>query len=130
MVIAGCGSEDPDPAATAEQDTSSATQATTTVEEPAVPSEVRVCQPGAVDTTATVDDVPKWPGPKPVDFMAPTPPSGACGTLTGEDAKVVYEAALTHPGAILEAGEAPGDTSDALWGLGTVVVWLVVEPVW
>lgn len=130
LVLAGCGSDDPDPAPRATEESSTATQATPAADVPAIPREVIVCQPGMVDTNATVDDVPQWPGPKPVDFMSPTPPSGLCGTLTGEDAKVVYEAALTNPGAILEKGEAPGDTGDALWGLGTVVVWLVVEPVW
>lgn len=52
------------------------------------------------------------------------------GATRAEDAKVVYAAALDHPGALREKGEGFGDSSGALWGLGTVVVWLVVEPVW
>lgn len=130
LVVAGCGSDDPAPATTAEPDPAATTQATGTAEEPAVPREVIVCEPGLVDTAATVDDVPEWPGPRPADFMSITPSSGACGTLTGPDAQVVYEAALDHPGALLEEGEEPGDSSDALWALDTVVVWLVVDPVW
>lgn len=145
LVIAGCGSGDPGPApqagessttaaqaaATAAQTTAAQTAAApATAEKGAVPDEVRVCQPGLVDTAATVDDVPKWPGPKPADFMTITPSSGTCGTLTGEDARVVYEAALDNPGAILEEGQQPGDPAGGLWGLDTVVVLLSVEPIW
>lgn len=124
LVLASCGSDDPEPAATPEQDT------TTTSEAPAVPDEVIVCQPGLVDTPVAVEDVPVWPGPEPVDFMDMTPASGACGTLTGEEAKTVYEAALQNPGSIREEAVEPGVPGDALWSLDTVVVWLVVEPVW
>lgn len=144
LVIAGCGSGDPDPApqagensttaaqTAAAQPTATATQtaAPATAEKGAVPDEVRVCQPGLVDTAATVDDVPKWPGPEPADFMTITPSSGTCGTLTGEDARAVYEAALDHPGAIFEEGQQPGDPAGGLWGLDTVVVLLSVEPIW
>lgn len=130
LVFAGCGSDGPDPAATAEQGTTAATLTTTSHEGPAGPREVIVCKPGLVDTGATVDDVPEWPGPRPEDFMSPASASGTCGTLAGEDSRIVYEAALDNPGAILEEGQRPGDPAGGLWGLGTVVVLLSVEPVW
>lgn len=129
LALTGCGSDDPELATTAAQETSTTTE-TTTAEEAAVPREVIVCQPGLVDTDATVDDVPTWPGPRPEDFMSPTPSSGACGTLTGEDARVVYLAALDNPGSMIEEGQQPLDAAGGLWGLDTVVVLLVVEPVW
>lgn len=134
LVLAACGSDEPEPAAvaapSAEQGATSAAQEAAEAEELAVPREVIVCEPGLIDTNATVDDVPRWPGPKPADFMSPTPPSGMCGTLTGDEAKVVYEAALENPAAILEEGQQPDDPAGGMWGLGTVVVLLSVEPVW
>jgi hypothetical protein len=133
-LLAGCGnvgSSGPSPteATSVESSPSSSTQ------EVAVPGEVIVCQPGLVDTTATVDDVPEWPGPAPTEFMKPTPSSGACGALTGADARVAYEAAVQYPAALLEEGrlaegENLSDTTDALWALEGVVAWLVVEPQW
>ncbi|WP_216695115.1 hypothetical protein [Dietzia psychralcaliphila] len=89
-----------------------------------------------VDTALTVADVPEWPGPAPSEFMESNYPSGLCGTLTGPEAKHVYEAALEHPiallqeGQLLEEGEILSGTPDALWASEGVVVWLVVEPHW
>lgn len=106
-----------------------------TAQERAIPEKVIVCQPGMVDTALTVDDVPEWPGPAPSEFMEPNYPSGLCGTLTGPEAKDVYEAALEHPTALLEEGQLEEDeimsgTPDALWASEGVIVWLVVEPQW
>lgn len=91
-----------------------------------------VCQPGLVDTNATVDDVPAWPGPPLTEFMDSTGPWGACGTLADSEAHVVYQAALEHsdPGAIVEEGEEPSDDPGALWGLDSTVLLLVVQPRW
>ncbi|MCY1658881.1 hypothetical protein BFG51_08025 [Dietzia alimentaria] len=88
-----------------------------------------------VDTTATVADVPEWPGPLPSEFMEPSFPSGSCGTLTGQEARFAYEAAVEHPAALLEEGRLDEggdlvDTADALWALEGVVAWLAVEPQW
>lgn len=88
-----------------------------------------------VDTALTADDVPEWPGPAPSEFMEPDNPSGLCGTLTGPEANVVYEAALEHPTALLEEGqledgEILNDAPSALWESEGVIVWLVVEPQW
>lgn len=134
VFLAGCGSDGtsgPSPAeATPVEGASSST-----AQELGIPDAVIVCQPGMVDTTATVDDVPEWPGPLPLEFMEPSFPSGSCGTLTGQEARVVYEAAVEHPASLLEEGrlEEGGDlvdTTDALWALEGVVAWLVVEPQW
>ena len=133
VLLAGCGnagSSNPSPteAIPIESSPSSATQ------ELAIPEEVIVCEPGAVDTARTVDEVPEWPGPAPSEFMEPRYPSGQCGTLTGLEARVVYEAALEHPAALLEEGrlESGGSLSNtiALWASEGVIVWLVVEPQW
>jgi hypothetical protein len=101
----------------------------------AIPEDVIVCQPGMVDTALTVADVPEWPGPAPSKFMEPNYPSGQCGTLSGPEAKDVYEAALEHPTALLEEGqleegEILSGTPGALWASEGVIVWLVVEPQW
>ena len=129
VVLAGCGSDDPAPATPTALETPTATEETT-AEASAVPDEVTVCEPGLIDTAMSPHDVPAWPGPRPVDFMEPAPPSGACGTLTGDEARLVWEAASDHPDALLEEDEEPGDATDALWSLDGVVVWLVVETVW
>lgn len=49
------------------------------------------------DQTATIT----WPGPPPSSFLAPTDKrrSIACGELIADPAEVVYQAALTNPGA-------------------------------
>lgn len=133
-LLTGCGSDGASSSSPAEATPVESTPSST-APELAVPGEVIVCQPGLVDTTATVDDVPEWPGPAPTEFMEPSPPSGACGTLVGQEARVAYEAAVEHPAALLEEGrlEEGGDlvdTTDALWALEGVVAWLVVEPQW
>jgi len=101
----------------------------------AIPKAVIVCQPGMVDTALTVSDVPEWPGPRPSEFMEPSYPSGLCGTLAGQEAKDVYDAALQRPPALLEEGQLEksaslSETSRALWGSAGDIVWLVVEPQW
>lgn len=88
-----------------------------------------------MDTALTVDGVPEWPGPAPSKSMEPNYPSGQCGTLTGPEAKDVYEAALEHPTALLEEGqleegEILSGTPDALWASEGLIEWLVVEPQW
>ena len=133
-LLAGCGSGDTSGSTSTETAPVESTHSSA-AQELTVPEEVIVCQPGFVDTTATVDDVPEWPGPLPSEFMEPNFPSGVCGTLPGQEARVVYEAALEHPAALLEEGrlEEGGDlvdTTDALWALEGVVAWLVVEPQW
>jgi len=137
LVACGSGSGDslrppPTPEATVESSVSSDAQ-----QEPAAPQSVIVCQPGMVDTALTADDVPAWPGPPPAEFElpAPTPAPRGCGMLTGPQARTVYEAAVAHPAALLEeghleSGDDLSDTSDALWGLDGMVVWIVVEPQW
>lgn len=132
--MAGCGNESssgPPPTEGASVENSPPSPA----QELAIPEKVVVCQPGMVDTALTVDDVPEWPGPPPSDFMDPTYPSGLCGTLTGPEAQIVFEAAVKHPAALMEegrveSGEGLSDTSDALWASEGVIVWLVVEPQW
>lgn len=135
-LLAGCGSDGTSSSSPAEAPPVESTPSSTT-QELAIPEEVIVCQPGMVDTALTVDDVPAWPGPSPSEFEmpTPTPASRGCGTLTGPEAKVVYEAAVNHPAALLEEGRlASGkdlsDTSDALWAVDAVIAWLVVEPQW
>ena len=133
-LVAGCGSDGTSgPAPTEATPVESAPSPT--ARELAFPESVIVCQPGMVDTTATVDDVPEWPGPSPSEFVEPNFPSGSCGTLTGQKARVTYEAAIEHPAALLEEGRVEEgrdlvDTTDALWALEGVVAWLVVEPQW
>lgn len=128
-LVAGCGSDGTSGSSSAESVPSS------TAQELAIPEEVIVCQPGMVDTALTADDVPEWPGPAPSEFMEPNYPSGLCGTLTGPEAKDVYDAALGHPTALLEEGqlgdgEILNDAPNALWASEGVIVWLVVEPQW
>lgn len=132
--LAGCGGADSSGQSGAAA-SSAARSSTAASQERAAPERVVVCEPGKVDTAASVDDVPAWPGPPPSEFMTPHPPSGACGTLTGAQAREVYDAALGHPAALLDEGrvDAGGDwsdTTDALWSMGSEIVWLVVEPQW
>lgn len=134
-LLAGCGNAGTPDAPPVESASTAGPPTSETAQELAVPDQVVVCQPGLVDTTATVDDVPAWPGPAPSEFMEPTPPSGACGTLTGEQAQVAYDAAVQHPAALLEEGRLDhdrdlSDTTDALWASEGVVAWIVVEPRW
>lgn len=136
-LLAGCSSSDASgtsPVAATSTSTSGPSSPEA-AQERAVPEQVIACQPGMVDTFLTVDDVPTWPGPPPSDFMEPKYPSGLCGTLTGSEAEVAYEAAVKHPAALLEEGrvengEGLSDTNDALWAVEGVVTWLVVEPQW
>ncbi|WP_404315979.1 hypothetical protein [Prescottella equi] len=79
-----------------------------------VPDRVVVHQPGFVDIGFSAEEVPVWPGPDPYEFLEPSPPSGSRGEITGEQAEVVYAAALDNPGD--------------LWNVGGIVRWLVVEP--
>ncbi len=129
-LLAGCGNGGSPGRLSVETTSAGTSPSSEATPERAVPEQVIVHQPGFIDTYLTVDDVPAWPGPAPSEFMKPDPPSGMSGTLTGPDARAVYEAAGTHPDALLEEGEDPGGASDALWGLEGIVRWLVVEPRW
>lgn len=134
-LFAGCGSAGSSTTSPIEATSTSVSSSPEATHERAVPGQVIVCQPGMVDTFLTLDDVPTWPGPPPSDFMEPNYPSGLCGTLTGSEAEVAYEAAIKHPLALLEEGrvengESLNDTSEALWAVDGVVAWLVVEPQW
>ncbi|MDZ7910249.1 MAG: hypothetical protein U5O16_00125 [Rhodococcus sp. (in: high G+C Gram-positive bacteria)] len=74
--------------------------------------EVTVTQPALIDTNARAADLPIWPGPDPAEFLAPNPPAGDIGHLTGVQARDVVAAAHTNPGE--------------LWNVNGVVLWLVV----
>ena len=134
-LLAGCGDQGSSaPAPTGEVSAAGLSSAKAT-QERALPERVVVCEPGMVDTALTVDEVPKWPGPSPRQFIELNHPSGSCRTLTGPEARVVYEAAVKHPAALLEEGRVEGGqslsgTSDALWAVEGVIAWLVVEPQW
>ena len=130
--LASCGiggSAGPPPVERASTESSPTSEA---AHERAVPDQVIVYQPGLVDTNATVDDVPAWPGPPLTEFMDSTGPWGASGTLADSEAHVVYQAAVEHPNpdAIVEEGEEPSGSSGAFWGLDGVVVLLFVQPQW
>ena len=134
-LLAGCGNGGSSGTPAVQATSSGSSPSSETTRELPVPEQVIVCQPGMVDTFLTVDDVPTWPGPPPSDFMEPNYPSGLCGTLTGSEAKIAYEAAIKHPAALLEEGQVENgdglsDTPDALWAVEGVVAWLVVEPRW
>ncbi|WP_338888729.1 hypothetical protein [Rhodococcus sovatensis] len=77
-----------------------------------LPVRVTVTQPALVDTDARAADLPVWPGPDPSEFLAPNPPAGTSGQLTGAQAGEVFAAAQNNPGEF--------------WNVGGVVVWLVV----
>ena len=133
-LLAGCGSGDTS-GSTSTETAPVESAPSSTAQEIAIPEKVIVCQPGMVDTALTVNDVPEWPGPAPSKVMEPNYPSGLCGTLSGPEAKDVYEAALEHPTALLEEGqleegEILSGAPDALWASEGVIVWLVVEPQW
>lgn len=89
-------------------------------------------QPGLVDTNATVDDVPAWPGPALNDFMDSHGSWGAHGTLTGSEAETVYRSAVEHrdPDALVAEQEELTNQSGSFWGLDGVVVLLIVQPLW
>ena len=78
-----------------------------------LPDRVLVQRPGLIDTDISAFDVPVWQGPDPSEFLAPSPPSGESGVITGDRAGVVHLAALDNP--------------RALWNVGGTVQWLVVE---
>lgn len=133
-LLAGCGN-DGTSGPPSKEATTVASSPASAPQELAIPERVNVCQPGMVDTALTIDDVPTWPGPAPSEFIDQKSPSGLCGTLTGPEAQVVYEAAVKHPAALLEEGhfergEGVSDTPDALWASEGVIAWLVVEPQW
>ncbi len=77
-----------------------------------VPDRVTITQPALVDTKARAADLPVWPGPDPSEFLAPNPPAGMSGQLTGAQAGEAFVAAQNNPGEF--------------WNLDGVVVWLVV----
>ncbi|MGJ0183644.1 hypothetical protein [Corynebacterium glyciniphilum] len=95
-----------------------------------VPDTVVVYRPGAIDNNFTADDVPAWPGPDPSDVLEPNPPSGERGTISGDDAAAVYQAALENPETLLQDGQAPRDVTGAVWWVNNHAEWLVVEPQW
>jgi hypothetical protein len=78
-----------------------------------LPERVLVQRPGLIDTDISAVEVPMWQGPDPSEFLAPNPPSGESGVITGERAGVVHLASLDNP--------------RALWNVGGTVQWLVVE---
>ncbi len=131
-LLAGCGNGGSSGTPPVETTSTGSSPSSDTTHERAIPEQVIVYQPGLVDTNATVDDVPAWPGPPLTEFMDSTGPWGPSGTLTGPDAQVVYEAAVEHgdPDALLEEGEEPSDASGSFWGLDNVVVLLIVQPQW
>ncbi|MGO1963913.1 MAG: hypothetical protein ACTH2Y_00225 [Corynebacterium sp.] len=92
-----------------------------------LPQDIVVYRPGMLDNDLTQDDVPLWPGPDPDDFLAPHSPSGESGELSGDDAEVVYRAALDNPGSLLEEGRDPSDATSAVWWVDGGAQWLVVE---
>lgn len=81
-----------------------------------IPDRVTVTQPALIDTDARPADLPVWPGPDPSEFLAPSPPSGTVGQLTGAQAEQVFVAAQANPGEF--------------WNVGGVVLWLVVEAIY
>ncbi|MGP9723603.1 hypothetical protein ACT3SZ_06265 [Corynebacterium sp. AOP40-9SA-29] len=91
-----------------------------------LPQDITVYRPGMLDNDLTQDDVPLWPGPDPDDFLSPHPPSGESGELSGDDAEVVYQAALDNPGSLLEEGQDPSDMMSAVWWVDGGAQWLVV----
>lgn len=121
-LLAGCGNEVPTgPAPTEEAQVESSPLSAPQVT--ALPERVVVCQPGMVDTALTAENGPEWPGPPPSEFIELNHPSGVCGTLTGLQAKDVYEAAINYPVALLEegqleTGESLDSTTEALWSSG------------
>ncbi|WP_255312533.1 hypothetical protein [Rhodococcus tukisamuensis] len=78
-----------------------------------IPDKVVVHRPGLIDTDISPAAVPAWPGPHPSEFLEPSPPSGESGEIAGDQAAAVYVAALDNP--------------DALWNVGGIVQWLVVD---
>ncbi|NMM91775.1 hypothetical protein B2J88_47115 [Rhodococcus sp. SRB_17] len=106
LVVVGCGSGGNDVVA--------GTSITVTAETEPLPDRVAVHQPAFLDTSVPAASLPVWPGPHPSEFLKPSPPSGLSGEIAGEQAGVVYVAALDNP--------------DAIWNVEGIVVWLVVEP--
>lgn len=133
-LLAGCGNDGSSAQSATEEATAAGSPSSEATQERAIPERVIVCEPGMIDTALTVDDVPKWPGPPPRDFIELNHPSGPCGTLTGPEAEAVYEAAVNHPAALLEEGrlESGENLSNtiALWAVEGDIAWLVVEPQW
>lgn len=91
-----------------------------------LPQDITVYRPGMLDNDLTQDDVPLWPGPAPDDFLSPHSPSGESGELSGDDAEVVYQAALDNPGSLLEEGQDPSEMTSAVWWVDGGAQWLVV----
>jgi hypothetical protein len=60
------------------------------------PSQVRVF---GLDHASDAGRGPKWPGPAPDSFMGSSEEFGACGTLSGSAAELVYRAARRNPDA-------------------------------
>lgn len=118
-VVAGCGAEESDaieePNSLAFANIPAGENASLEVRRELVPERVTVTQPALVDTNARAADLPVWPGPDPSEFLAPNPPAGEIGQLTGAQAGEVFVAAWNNPGEF--------------WNVGGIVLWLVVAPV-
>lgn len=112
LVAAGCGSGGDEGAAGS---SSVAVAGPETEPEPwqmFVPARVTVCRPAFLDTDLAAEDLPVRPGPDPSQFLELTQ-TGECGELADEQATDVYVAAVNNP--------------DALWNVGGIVYWLVVD---
>jgi hypothetical protein len=118
-VVAGCGAEESDategPNTLAFANIPAGENASLEVRRELVPERVTVTQPALVDINARAADLPVWPGPDPSEFLAPNPPAGEIGQLSGAQAGEALIAAQNNPGEF--------------WNVGGIVLWLVVAPV-
>ncbi len=106
LLVVGCGSGGNEVVA--------GTGIAVTAEAEPLPDRVAVHQPAFLDNNIPPESLPTWPGPHPSEFLKPSPPSGSSGEIAGEQAGIVYVAALDNP--------------DAIWNVRGIVQWLVVEP--
>lgn len=112
LVVSGCGSGGGEGAAVSSSVAVDSSEAESEPWQMFVPARVTVCRPGFVDTGVAAEGLPVWPGPDPAEFLELTP-TGECGELTDEQGADVYVAAFDNP--------------DALWNVGGIVQWLVVD---
>lgn len=129
LLLSACSADDQTDAQPSSSTATTSVAESEQVTEP-VPDTVVVYRPGAIDNNFTADEVPAWPGPDPSDVLEPNPPSGERGTISGDDAAAVYQAALENPETLLQDGQAPRDVTGAVWWVNNHAEWLVVEPQW